>query len=221
MCYIQPAVQSLSGGAAMRRRALCLEDVCRTFTWKWNKQNQKQWWLQAFKKTNENTQEVINERFLNNYRQDKTTCEFSACVAAFNALSLCERQRMPKTRTLFCLVDIKKRSFFTSCVFWFESGTFRCLRHVRFRVLLYNLAVNNKWRERFGTHNNISIQPCREWQFAGTFSSNRMSASATLPYFAENYWENVHAELPCRDVVNRRFIYMYIIYDIYFLIIVF
>ena len=27
--------------------------------------------------------------------------------------------RMPKICTLFCLVDIKKRSFLTSCVFWF------------------------------------------------------------------------------------------------------
>ena len=34
-------------------------------------------------------------------------------------LPLCWRQHMPKIRTLFCLVDIKKRSSLTACVFWF------------------------------------------------------------------------------------------------------
>ena len=33
-------------------------------------------------------------------------------------LSLCSRQRMPKMGTLICLVLIKKRAFWTSCVLW-------------------------------------------------------------------------------------------------------
>ena len=40
-------------------------------------------------------------------------------------------QRMPKIRTLFCLVDIKKRSFLTSCVFWFvflNASSHHCFR---------------------------------------------------------------------------------------------
>ena len=37
----------------------------------------------------------------------------------FVRLSLCQRQRLPKIRTFFCLFNIKKRSFLTSCVFGF------------------------------------------------------------------------------------------------------
>ena len=36
----------------------------------------------------------------------------------FVRLSLCRKQRTPNIRTLFCLVVIKKRSFFISYVFW-------------------------------------------------------------------------------------------------------
>ena len=36
-------------------------------------------------------------------------------IYLFVRLSLCQRQRMPKIRTLFCLGDIKQRSFLTSC----------------------------------------------------------------------------------------------------------
>ena len=43
------------------------------------KKNRKQRWLQAFKKTNQNTQEVKTERFFF-YRLDKTVCEFSTYV---------------------------------------------------------------------------------------------------------------------------------------------
>ena len=55
------------------------------------KKNQNRWLL-AFKKTNQKTQEVKNECFLISTRQNQ--------------------------RMLFYLVDIKKRSFLTSCVFW-------------------------------------------------------------------------------------------------------
>ena len=40
---------------------------------------------------------------------------------------------MPKIRTLFCLVDIKKRSLLTSCVFWFvflNASSHLCFRFV-------------------------------------------------------------------------------------------
>ena len=42
-----------------------------------------------------------------------------SCFYLFVRLSLCRWQRMPKIRTLFCLVVIKRRSFLTSSVFWF------------------------------------------------------------------------------------------------------
>ena len=44
-----------------------------------------------------------------------------SCLCLFVA---CQRQRMPKIRTLFCLVDIKKRSFVTSCgvLIWYEGS---------------------------------------------------------------------------------------------------
>ena len=36
-----------------------------------------------------------------------------------SSISLCRKQHLPKIRTLFCLVDIKKRSFLISCVLIF------------------------------------------------------------------------------------------------------
>ena len=38
-------------------------------------------------------------------------------------ISICPFAALSKVRTLFCLVDIKKRSFLTSCVFWLILGT--------------------------------------------------------------------------------------------------
>ena len=45
---------------------------------------------------------------------------------------------MPTIRTLFCLVDIKKRSFLTSCVFWFIHFSF--------------VSENNSYREQLVGH---------------------------------------------------------------------
>ena len=42
-------------------------------------------------------------------------------------LSLCRRQRMPKICTMFYLVNIKKRSFLTSCECWFISETVQAM----------------------------------------------------------------------------------------------
>ena len=48
---------------------------------------------------------------------------------------------MPKLRTLFCLVDIKKRSFLTSCVFWFVFLI--ASNHLCFRFLVHKNAYPN------------------------------------------------------------------------------
>ena len=47
----------------------------------------------------------------------------------------------PNICTLFCLVHIKKRSFLTSCVFWFVS--FSTSSHLCFQLFFYTTALQN------------------------------------------------------------------------------
>ena len=68
--------------------------------------------------TNQNTQEVKNERFLKWTRQKSI---------------------------LFCLVDIKKRSFSTSCMFWF--GFLNANSHLSFRFFVNSSILFSCWRQ--------------------------------------------------------------------------
>ena len=67
--------------------------------------------------------------------------------------NVCLRQRIPKNFTLFCLVDIKKHTVLTFCVFWFVYYCSKTLCVIRPVALSYislctMWELNRKRRER-------------------------------------------------------------------------
>ena len=71
---------------------------------------QKQRWLLALKKTNQDTQKVKHERFLISTRQNKM-CEFSAHVAFYKAADRQRDIQHQKGLTTYLNVTVEDRSW--------------------------------------------------------------------------------------------------------------
>ena len=128
-------------------------NVCRKFAhcFVLQTKNRKQRWLLTFLKTNQNTQEVNNERFLISTRQNHVRIFGIPCLInkATNPQTCAETSQF----VLSCLV--KKRSFFVaSCVFWFlflKASSHLCFPFVfkysiRIRMKLLSVLLLLFWR---------------------------------------------------------------------------
>ena len=76
---------------------------------------------------------------------------FSCFISVCPFVTLLKRQLMPKMRALFSLVDIKKCSFLTSCVFWFASN-------LTTPHYLFTLTARHLWRsciKQWQIHSNL------------------------------------------------------------------